>query len=111
MSMFLFISSFIGCGSQIAEDEFATAYSEEMCARIFSCVAEEDQATLEEIYGSQEACAAGMQAELEANLSSDALVYDPKQGSECISYLQSAECSESDPETDPCSNVYTLAQE
>lgn len=111
MSIFSFIFFLLACSSKITEEDFVAQYSQEICARIFSCVAEEDQTALEDIYGSQEACAEGIKAELESNIDSETLEYDAKQGAKCIEYLQGLDCSETDPETDPCSNVYLLIQD
>jgi hypothetical protein len=77
-----------------------------MCANIFSCVAEEDQATLEEFYGSQEQCATDMQEEIESSLEGNDLVYSATQGADCLSHLEEVACGE-ETEEDPCTNVYT----
>ena len=62
-STFIF-SFFFACSNTISEERFIEVYTQERCAKIFSCVAEEEQESLAEIYGSQEECAAGMKEEL-----------------------------------------------
>lgn len=104
-SMFMLAFTLIGCSSRVTEVDFIDSYAQERCAKIFSCVSEEEQSSLEEIYGSQEDCASNMKADLESSLDGNDLEYSPTQGSECIAYLEESDCTEPE-DDDPCSNVY-----
>ena len=95
-----------GCQGVIQEEEFISSYSQERCAKIFSCVSEEEQENLTSIYGSQEECAEAIKTELESSLEGQELEYNASQGTECIDFLQVLSCDE-ETEDDPCSNVYT----
>ena len=106
-SILMLVFTLIGCSSRVTEEDFINSYAQERCAKIFSCVSETEQSSLEEIYGSQEECATDMNAELESNLEGNDLEYSPTQGAECILYLQESSCEESQ-DDDPCSNVYVL---
>ena len=106
-----FVSVFLcGCQQMIQEDDFINSYAQERCAKIFSCVSEEEQENLSSIYGSQEECATQIRSELESSLSEQGqdLEYNASQGTECIDHLQTSTCEEE--EDDPCSNVYTQAE-
>lgn len=109
---YLLIFSALLCGCQriIQEDEFINSYAQERCAKIFSCVSEEEQESLTSIYGSQEECADAIKSELESSLDGQDLEYNATRATECIDYLQMSSCEEeTDDEEieDPCSNVYT----
>jgi hypothetical protein len=104
-SLSILIFTLIGCSSSVTEENFINSYAQERCAKIFSCVSQEEQGNLEDIYGSQEDCAADMKADLESSLEGNSLEYSPTQGSACIVYLEESGCEEAQ-DDDPCSNVY-----
>lgn len=108
MRYLLFFSAVLyGCQRILPEEEFITSYSQERCAKIFSCVSEEEQESLTSIYGSQEECAAAIKSELESSLEGQDLVYNGPRATECIDHLMDSSCEEDDTQDDPCSNVYT----
>ena len=98
-----------GCQQIIQEDEFINSYAQERCAKIFSCVSEEEQESLTSIYGSQEECADAIKSELESSLEGQDLEYNAPKATECIDFLQLSSCDEEveEDEEDPCTNVYT----
>ena len=110
MAFYLLISTFIGCNSRISEEDFIVEYSQELCARIFSCISTEDQVTIEEFYGSQEECASKIQADIEASLNSQELEYNPQKGKDCVAYLQEVDCNDTSLDDEICNNVYSQKQ-
>ena len=104
-SILILTFALVGCSNRVTEEDFIESYAQERCAKIFSCVSETEQSSLEEIYGSQEECATDMKADLESSLEGNDLEYNPTQGAECILYLEESDCEESQ-DDDPCSNVY-----
>lgn len=96
-----------GCQQVIQEDEFINFYAQERCAKIFSCVSEEEQESLTSIYGSQEECSEAIKSELASSLEGQDLEYSASQATQCIDFLQLSSCDEEEGEDDPCSNVYT----
>ena len=103
-----FVSIIIcGCQQVIQEDEFISFYAQERCAKIFSCVSDEEQENLTSIYGSQEECADAIKSELESSLEGQELEYNAPQATQCIDFLQRSSCDEEEGDEDPCSNVYT----
>ena len=107
MRNFCFVSFLLcGCQQTIKEDDFINSYAQERCAKIFSCVSDEEQESLSSIYGSQEDCADTIKSELISSLEGQELEYNASQGTQCINFLQVSSCEEEE-EDDPCSNVYT----
>ena len=109
MRYFLSLSVVLcGCQRILQEEEFINSYAQERCAKIFSCVSDEEQESLTSIYGSQEECATAIKSELESSLEGQELEYNGPRATECIDFLMESSCEEDDSqEEDPCSNVYT----
>jgi hypothetical protein len=98
----------IGCfNSTINEEDFLVEYTQEVCSQIFSCVSEEDQATLDQFYGSEEQCATDMQDDISESIVENELEYSPQTGAECLEHIRDMSCADEESEDDSCNNVYT----
>jgi len=109
MRHLLLIPFLLAC-STITEEDFLVSYSEEKCSQIFSCVSGEDQATLDEIYGSQEQCAIDMQADLSSSIEINGLEFQSQQAEECLSHIQTNECNTESTDEDPCNLVWIVVE-
>ena len=109
MQRVIIIPFLVACGS-MTEDEFLLSYSQEKCAYTYSCVSEDDQNTLDEIYGSQEQCSEDMKADLVSSVEANNLLFQSSQAKECLAHLETLECNTEPSDDDPCNLVWTIEE-